>query len=1210
MRFKSLEVYGFKSFANKTVVHFEPGVTAIVGPNGCGKSNISDSIRWVLGEQSAKSLRGSSMEDVIFNGSSAKEAVNFAEVSLTLSNEAKLLPIDYEEVTLTRRLHRSGESEYLINKNPVRLKDIHELLMGTGIGTESYAIIEQGKMDVILNSKPDERRAIFEEAAGITKFKAKKKEALRKLEQTDANLLRVNDIIQEVKRQIGSIERQAKKAESYKAEFERMKKLELSVASKEFLTFESRRQSKESELADLKEKEQDCRLSLEAVEDACHAAREALAAVDDSLRASDAEAASAAADIRQNQDRVLLNRERIGELAERRENLSRQIETARRRVEEFRREHDNLQLEFDLTLKEEAEGQAFLASVETAFNQIENFITASLGEEEAAKAKLSELAEKKTQIQNDLARLNAELASLAARLRRLRDEEETVGGEFHRAEEAAAAAARVLSDEESRLASQSAQIEKKESRVAEVGASNAGTEEALGALSVEESALRSKLEFLEDLRQRHEGFLGGVKALLDERSSNAHLGGMVGLLADALKVEKGFELAVEAALESYLQAVLFRSSDDVLLAADFLRPLGKGRALLLSVDFSGGAAGTDGIAADSILNHVGTDGEAAVGDVLKKLVGNVYVVDDPRRAYELSRAHREAVFVTRSGERFEGELVMGGSLSSQADVALIGRDSRIRDAAEELERLKASIIEKTAALAAGRAEEETLKSAIESLKEDILSSQVSISDRRAKLSHVEETKNRLAGELDEIRREAAQLGAEEKSLIDGEKSLNQDFFLLAEEDKRLGEAVLGFRASVREKAAEKEALLVKLAETRSKQSHCTAKREKIEKDKGWILQSISGEESQAALYEKESEDAGNKKAALESENASLETALAELSQKRDEILRQVEGIRLERESTAARLAESEKTREEKEAFLKTALERVHAFELENAQLRFEIDRLKERIYNAYQIDLAVQEGIAETNAGAGEAASGPVDVEAVKAEIQQIREKLNRMGPVNLVAIEEFDEMRQRYEFLTQQEKDLIQAKDDLHKAIQKINRTTRELFIDTFQKVQKHFTEYYRLLFGGGSAELVLLDQDDVLESGIEIVARPPGKKLQNISLLSGGEKALTAVSLLFSLFKVKPSPFCILDEIDAPLDETNVDRFCGVLKDFIGGSQFILITHNKRTMNLADAMYGVTMAETGISKIVSVKFSDRAKTHANGNGAALDKDREEVLV
>ncbi len=965
MYFKQLELIGFKSFPEKTTIHIEPGVTAIVGPNGCGKSNIADAIRWVLGEQSAKSLRGASMEDVIFSGSSAKEPVNFAEVSLTLSNESKILPIDFEEVTITRRLYRSGESEYLINKNLVRLKDISELLMGTGIGTDSYSILEQGKMDIILNSKPEDRRAIFEEAAGVTKYKSKKKEALCKLEITDNNLLRINDIIQEVKRQIGSVERQAKKAENYKVEFEKLKNLELATASREFLLFEHERKTKETSLQELKQKENEFLARVEETETECANGRNEIYAVEERLKAAQGEEMLADAEMMKNRDRISLNRERVGEFFERRESLLKQMELVKKRIGELALELEKMNSEYQRTEKEDVHGRIFLSSVEADFNALETSVNQSLAEEEGTKSRLLDIANERAHHQSGLAKIHAEQSALASRLKRLKREEES---------------------------------------------------------------------FLKEIEEAGSGPLfGGVPA------------------ADPTSLRGRFETCVRE----------FKSK---------------------------------------LMN------------ILKTFAGIL-----------------------------------------------------------------------------GAEEEARLDTEIKTFTEEVVKIQGQLKDAESQRKILEDTKQRLEEKLSLISGETEDLVEEEIGFKRSEKEHESALFLLMEEEKILKEKLLSLQGVVKDKAKEREALLVRLTQTRSQEAHAAREREKAQKDRNWVLESRSNQEAQLLSLNQETEASAEKKTALESEIVLLEEAISALSLSRDEILRKIERFSNEREEVSAKLAGLEKERTQRQAFLKKSQSEIHAYELENAELRHEIDRLKERIFNAYQVDFPPEADppLAEAEGAASDEA---FNFEEAKAAIGVQREKLNKMGPVNLVAIEECDEMKQRFDFLTQQQEDLTKAKEDLYKAIQKINRTTKELFIDTFTKIQKHFSEYHRLLFGGGSAELILLDDQDVLESGIEIVARPPGKKLQSISLLSGGEKAMTAIALLMAIFKVKPSPFCVLDEIDAPLDESNVDRFCNVLKEFIVGSQFILITHNKRTMNLADALYGITMAETGVSKIVSVRFSEEA--------------------
>ena len=977
MYFKKLELVGFKSFANKTEILFEPGVTAVVGPNGCGKSNISDSIRWVLGEQSAKSLRGASMEDVIFSGAADREPLNFAEVSLTLSNETRFLAVDYDEVTLTRRLYRSGESEYLLNKNLVRLKDIHELLLGTGIGTESYSVIEQGKMDAVLNSKPEERRVIFEEAAGITKYKAKKKEAIRKLEQTDQNLLRINDIVQEVKRQISSVERQAKKAEQYKIEFEKMKKLELAVAGREFILFDRDRRTKEEELAHLKTEEAACHEAVASIEVLCQEKRRELERLESTLSESNAREVMTQAAMRQKQDRILLNRERVGELLERKGHIEREIEGIRLRLEGFHAEYEKLEQGLQAAVAEEQAGQGILDSAEGEFRTAEEGYRTASSEESAQRQKITEAARRRSQLEGQAAQCRAELTGIGNRTRRIRGEQGSLLREVRETEEK-------LSPD----------------------LFSAGGGPASGGEGAEVSALESKIR---EWRER--------------------------LLS------------------------VFRSW------------LGRGRGL----------DGTD-----------------------------------------------EAEF-----------------------------DKEVRRFADEVGRLQGTV-----------------------------------DHREIESRHWRETREKLEGRLASLANELRELETEEAALRGQESERETLLSGLREEEGAHEASLVASQQAARQRQQDKEQVMVRVAEVRSRQASFTQRRLQAEKDKNWIVETERGQRELSNTLAKEAEESVSRRQNLESESAVLETEITQLSAERDGVVRQVEGLRREREAIHTALSELEAQRREKQKFLDEARERVHGFEMQSAEIRFAMDRLKERIFNAYQVDLVLgaERGQVEGEASDSMGTEEIADVDAAKAEIAKYREKLNRMGPVNLVAIEEHQEMTERYNFLVQQEQDLLKAKEDLHKAILKINRTTRELFAETFAKVKGYFSEYFKLLFDGGHAELVLLDESDILESGIDVVARPPGKKLQNITLLSGGEKALTAVALVFSLFKVRPSPFCILDEIDAPLDESNVDRFCNVLKEFITSSQFILITHNKRTMNLADAIYGITMAQTGISNVVSVKFDGKS--------------------
>lgn len=1185
MHFKKLEIAGFKSFLDRTVIQFEPGVTAIVGPNGCGKSNVSDAIRWVLGEQSAKSLRGSAMEDVIFNGTSDRPPVNLAEVTLTLSNEARILPVDYEEVSITRRLYRSGESEYLINNNTMRLKDIHEMLLGTGIGTDHYSVIEQGKMDRILAAKPEERREIFEEAAGITKYKAKKREALRKLEQTEQNLLRVGDIIQEVKRQIGTVERQARKAEAYRTEFEKLKKIELAVSAHDHAALEERRGAKQTQLDEIRVREEAYGASVETLEESCRSKREQIDALEEAVREHRRREIELSASLRACQDRIGLDRERIGELGARREQLSSELLALAQRLEELARQKVSLASESEAVLAEETQARSFLDQVESSFAAIEAFISDSLSREEEIRRQLLNFADRRAHVQTELAGLRAQIGTLDHRVGRLEGEKITADAEAA-AVRAQEAAERERHDQAERLLAElRGRREEAQERQAQLESAALRSQAQIAEWTATEAALRAQLEFLEDLKARHEGFAAPVKSLVEESSLSS---GFVGLLADLVHVEGGYELAAEAALGPWLQAAVYRTGADLRAAAAYLRSHRKGRAALVSLEHARRIGEERPVAdARSARSFVRASGD--VEGLLGRFLETVYLAASSEEAYERSLAHPGTAWVTRDGERYEAGTAIGGADAPDAATAsVLGREDRIRRTRERLQETAEGIEEIRRRSQEERAQLEGLEESRRSDDARLEEAQQALGDCRGRLGVVEhrlrlveERHDVIRAEREELERESAQIRERERQLLTGAADVDEG-------ERSLGSTLTEVQVALKEKSKTREDFLVKLAETRSRQEHHSAKRQKIEDALRWTDESAASERARADACEREISEIAQRRAALEAEIASLEDQSNTGAAERDEALRRVEASERERDAIALELEDLERERDGQQQFLRTARDQMHGLELELSEIRHETDRLRERVFNAYQADFAAEDPSAYA------ALLSPDALDEAREEIARQKEKLQKMGPVNLVAIEEHEEMKARYDFLTQQHQDLVQAKEDLHEAIRKINRTTRELFTETFARIQQSFTEYYKKLFGGGTAELILLDEQDVLESGIEIVARPPGKKLQGIQLLSGGEKALTSTALLFALFKVKPSPFCVLDEIDAPLDETNVDRFCQVLKEFTSQSQFIVITHNKRTMNLADALYGVTMAETGVSRIVSVRFPKQARDNA----------------
>ncbi|MEI6863041.1 MAG: chromosome segregation protein SMC [Candidatus Omnitrophota bacterium] len=1185
MYFKSLELIGFKSFAEKTKLNFEPGVTAVVGPNGCGKSNVADSIRWVLGEQSAKSLRASSMQDVIFNGTDNKEPINYAEVSLTFDNQDRALPIDYDEVIITRRIFRSGDTEYLLNKTPVRLKDISELLMGTGIGTESYSIIEQGKMDLILSSRPEDRRYVFEEASGITKYKSKKKEAMRKLEQTDQNLLRINDIIQEVKRQISSIERQARKAEKYKVDFDKAKELEMKLSSSEYKNLKTQEATFAVESSDAKSREHDLGNEVKDMSLKIANYRQSLDEINQKILGVRNKITEISGSLDMNNQKIGTDKERIEEARSFREGLNKEIASMAQKIGLARETVEKLKAEYDAissakAIKEKAviEKELFVESILKEVEDTEVHV-------KTCKVKMVDDLAKETRIKNELIKIGADLQNRKMRQRRLSIEKDNVTGELSSIEESLKTAASEYTAAETRALAMQSELGAKKKMVED---SKLKAKELTEELAKDENriaALRSKIETLDDIAKRHEGFTRAVQSVL----SNAlepltKLSGIAGVLADIIKVERGYEEAVSALLGPDAQVIIAQTDLDVDHAIEHLKSNRLGNATFVSLetlkrinDSRKDVVGT-GKDLRPVREFVRT--EDKYNALLDHFFADAYLCDTEDSIKGCSVSGSE-VLVTKSGLIYDNGRVSGGSGPDADESLLIGRAERLAYLRSELE-----LLEKDSATLKEESVKEAdmvrvLESEMESLDAQLRTKEVELSGIRIKKEGYEESAAKigdefalLASELleaDETLNEITKRGEAhnaELNDIEKERSSSQAFI---EESQTL---VL-LKKSEREKTSLEAATL--RAELQSQAKDEEGARNNLKNQEALLF------EFEETLYAregavKESMDRANflesEIVKLTEENIGLDSALKGFSEES----RGLEAINSEMRD---KFSIEELQLEERERSLDQLRNQVRDLDVKLTELNYKKTNLKDRISQTYKIDLEVTHIEVEEN----------TDWDALKTQVAELKEHLDRMGPVNLVAIDEHKELEERYSFLVHQQEDLLNAKDSIHKAILKINKTTKDLFLEAFGKIQVEFKSFFRMLFGGGQAELVLIDEQDILESGIEIVVRPPGKKLQNLMLLSGGEKAMTAIALLFAIFKVKPSPFCVLDEIDAPLDESNVLRFSNVLKDFLKISQFIIITHNKRTIELADIMYGITMQERGVSKIVSVKFADAKK-------------------
>ncbi|MBN1354412.1 MAG: chromosome segregation protein SMC [Candidatus Omnitrophica bacterium] len=1198
MYFKQLEMVGFKSFPRKTKLKFEPGITAVVGPNGCGKSNIADAIKWVLGEQSPKSLRGSSMEDVIFTGTDSAEPINMAEVSLTLSNEDKALPIDYEEVTITRRLFRSGESEYLLNKTPVRLKDITNLLMGTGLGTSSYYIIEQGRIGLILSTKPEDKRQLFEEASGITRYKAKKTEALRKLEHTENNLVRINDIINEVKRQISSIERHAKKAERYKVDFDAMKEMDLKLTAYELKNINSSLEKNKESTSAFRERENGLTLEINDTTEIINKRRMELETILQSLADAQKKLSEATLFIDKSTHKVMLDRERMEDLRSLQIKLKEETEALGKKLRTQEEDIAKIRERFENASKNRKDKEAALSQREGFVKNLSMEIEEHQKEIREAKDRTVNLLAVQTKLKNELIKLGADLTNRKSRMHRLVGEKEKLNKEKSEIELS-------LGKADNELKAYTDKVKEMEHALGGFKNNLNAREEALEEVRARIAqngnninSLKSKEDILREMIENFEGFDNGVKLIMDG-AKNGSIKGVMGVVADMLEPEDGYDTALEIALSKKAQAVVLEDSKYIEEALAYLRSRNASAHFIIYGDIvdKTGDVMYESVMREKYINALSSfiRSNTAYKPLADYLLGDVFVIekrDAEGHNFYKKMQEKGIKFVTKDGIFTERGHVFGNFLKNEVVTSIIGRTRRLEQIAAEREKL----------IAYGgllKEEEAQCKLSINDLKNDIKSAEEALKKEEiccanalARKKTVEENLGRIndesaiieleIGEVNELISDISLKGDEfNKQLNENESEYaNQGVFISATQE------------AVQNKAKAKNDYIIEISEMKSEIGFLNSTEEQEAKNLEKEVKISDELKTQHDSKNRDIQNSAEKEAFLVAETDSLEKKIESVKMEESGLKDELEAITDKKMTISQDLKERESAYRASEKEAEGLRDNIRNLEIKIREAELTVVNIKDRVRQAYKLNTE------ELNLEVDEA----VNWEDMRNQVEVLRIKLEKLGPVNLVAIEELKDLQERYTFLTQQQDDLLKAKESLHKAIITINKTTRKLFSETFQKVQVEFRNYFRMLFGGGHAELILLDESDILECGIEIVVRPPGKKLQNLLLLSGGEKALTAIALLLSIFKVKPSPFCILDEVDAPLDESNIGRFTRILHDFLKTSQFIVITHSKRTMEMANVLYGITMEEKGISKIVSVKF-----TEDDGKNVS---EKEEVLI
>lgn len=1192
MRLEKIILDGFKSFADRTEFNFDASITGIVGPNGCGKSNVVDAVKWVLGEQKLKSLRSDHMADVIFSGSGARKAVGSAEVTLVISNPegaaSGRLPIETEQVQLSRRIYRSGESEYRINGKIARLKDFREMFMDTGVGNRGYSIIEQGQIEQLVGASKADRRMVFEEAAGISKYKAHKKEALRKLDRTEQNLLRLADILAEVEKRLRSVKLQAGKARNYLEYTARLKELQLNYSLAEYAKIREQLDEKGKALHESEEQFSDLTAEEAGAEAEMSRLGNAIIATEHKLSETGNTLVAIQSKIDQKLQRIDFLRHRVNEMAQRKESASQEIERLREQADIVKRDlvrHRQDVTDCDGIVQERT---AAIRELQAIAEEGDAQLASLQAELEDEKSGIIDIVRRTAQLHNEIQSLSSYRDNLSNQRNRLAGRAETAKAELERlltdrAQHNARLAdiVRVLAELESNLETKRQKIEEAEATIAQDNQQLAGNKESRSALS-------SELAVLTDMERRHEGLASAVRNVLEgQADENRKRDYIDGILAEKIETDVDHACAVEAALEGLTDVLLVRNSTNLIEDEDTVEKL-EGRVHFCCLDR------LDPFVDDVDLSkEPGVQGrlvefvtyKARYAPLAWKLLGKTLVVDSLDVATRLSRYTRRGYsFVTLEGQCLGADgVVRLGPLGKTS--GLISRRSRITQLEESIAGINAEIAELEGKVQRNTQTKIHLEKLCKDLRTAIYEANTEKMQVNSKLALFEQDIKRLqeeepliASELETVQgeiEESVQKEYDSKQRLDELEAVNTARSAHIRELETMYEEL---REQQQSRTQELTELKVQLGQV-------------IEQQKG-LRQIIDSLENQVeanqrtlATAEQDIDSSGQQADEAQRDILACEAGVSELFVEKEVQQQSNRELQDELETLTADQKHKEELMRAKRTERSEMEQSISEVRVQLGQLEVRQQDLVERVRDELQIELS--EAFEEHT-------TGDVDWESVRQEINELRGKIERLGNVNVDAIEEQASLEERHEFLASQVEDLNESKVQLQQLINRLNKKSREKFVETFDQIRANFQEIFRKLFGGGKADIVLEDADDVLEAGIEVIAKPPGKETRSISLLSGGEKSMTALALLFSVFRIKPSPFCFLDEVDAALDEANNERFSLLLQEFQEESQFIVVTHSKRTMSIADMLFGVTMQTQGVSKKISVRFEEHEEEPA----------------
>lgn len=1185
MYLKNIEVYGFKSFAQKINFEFHNGITGIVGPNGSGKSNVGDAVRWVLGEQSAKQLRGGNMQDVIFSGTESRKPLSFASVAITLDNSDHKLPVDFNEVTVARRLYRSGESEYLINGSSCRLKDIQEMFYDTGIGKEGYSIIGQGQIDKILSGKPEDRRELFDEAAGIVKFKRRKNTTIKKLEEERQNLVRVTDILSELTKQLGPLEKQSETARIYLAKREELKTLDVNLFLLEYEQSVQNLEELEQKLSNAQRELDEAQKAYDRTKTEYERLEEELETLNERLDSLKEEQQQNALGKQQFEGQMQVLEEQILAGRQSSEHFKSRLATLKEELAHRREEQENLSEE-KLTIHEKLkEIRKNLKEEEKELENIASNVEECTSAVEDGKNEIIEILNSRATTKGKAQRFDAMIeqldirkAEVSQRILRLKSEEEVLENDRSRYQQAYDEITASIQEGNEECTHLSGEVQKLQTKLQEQS-----REIEAGQTAYHREA--SRLESLRNITERYDGYGNSIRRVMEQKAKEP---GIRGVVADIVHVQKDYEVAIETALGGSIQNIVTDNEQTAKRMIGFLKQNRYGRATFLplsNISGRGDFTQRDALKEPGVIGTANTlvQADAEYSELVQYLLGRVLVVDNIDHAIAIGKKYRHSLrMVTIEGESLSpGGSMTGGAFRNNSN--LLGRRREIEELEKNVALRKKELETTQRSILKNREQRNKLRDTINELQQKLRGQYIEQNTAKMNLEQLQEKAQEIQKNYRQIDRDQDELRHQASEIREDHKNIAKELEDSQKDEKELETFIETKQAELDEWKAEETAKQKKLEQIRLDSSA-------LEQQEHFLQENLSRLQSEIEAFERESEDLLTSLAQSGDEITRKEGGIQDLKKAIEDCRKKDEQLLVQRQKCEA---EKEERTESHKAFFEKRdrlSEKTTLLDKECFRLRSQAEKVEEQ--REGRISYMWEEYEITPNNALSYKKEELDDFQEIKKDVTRIKEEIRRLGSVNVNAIEDYKELLERHTFLTTQYTDLVKAEETLENIIQELDEGMRKQFAEKFQDIQREFDKAFKELFGGGKGTLELAEGEDILEAGIRIISQPPGKKLQNMMQLSGGEKALTAIALLFAIQNLKPSPFCLLDEIEAALDDSNVGRFASYLQKLTKNTQFIIITHRRGTMNAADRLYGITMQEKGISTLVSVDLVENQLT------------------